>query len=501
MLFLALFTAAYFGGSVCAASRRYFFFDEIMTSCLGDLPDIRQIWPLIGRGIELNPPLPFWISWMLHHTIGDGPVISRIPAMIGFWLMCFCLYHFVRRRCGIVYGFAALLMPLFTYPAWDSAVARGYGLLLGMSGLALLSWQAATDGGKRRWVLCGLALAVAGAVSCHYYAVYVVGAIALGELVRTDERRKIDFAVCAALLAGLSPLLVYADLVRSAAAGASKGFWVSALPRFLYESYADLLGPTAIVFLGLLVLLIWRASQEEESAPILWTAPALPRRELVPCIALAAMPLVLYIAGVVFSIPFYTRYVQPVTIGFTVIVAAFAHRIGSASARFRNLMALLLFWWCLLPWTFWQTIKLVANKPPAEYLEFRPKLPIEAGLPIVMDSESDFIEYFFYGGPRIRSLLYNPLDRARALKFRGSDTAQRSLEVAQSFRDIHNLSYDAFVAAHREFIVARMREEGWVVQSLIADGATLELIELHKGLGYYVESASFYHVRMPDRKP
>jgi hypothetical protein len=498
-LFLTLFTAVYAAGSVWAASRRYFFFDEIVTSWLADLPHISQIWPLIARGIELNPPLIFQLTWVIHHTLGGGAVMSRIPAVAGFWLMCFCLYHFVRRRCGTVFGFVAFLLPIFTFPAWDSAVARGYGMMLGMSGLALLCWQLASDGVRRIASLVGLAVGVAGAVSFHYYAVYVAGAIALGEIVRTRDRRKLDLPVWIALVAGLSPLAYYAELVRTASAGASKHFWVSALPRFLYESYADLLGPASMVFILLLTLLIWSSRGEADSKEIRWLPSALRRHEVAVCLVLAAMPLVVYIAGAFGRIPFYSRYVQPVTIGFVAIAACSAHRIGGGSARFQNQLMVLLVWFCLLPWGLWQAAKTIVVRPPADYLRFRPKLPFHSDLPIAFDSESDFIEYFFYGTPEVRSKIYNLLDTEASIRFRGSDTAQRSIALVQTFRDVHNVDYHRFLDAHREFLVARMREEGWVVQSLLADGARVELVSLDKDLGYYSESTSVYHVTMPER--
>jgi len=504
-LFLAIFTAIYALGSVAAASRRNFFFDEIMTSYLADLPNIGQIWPLIAKGIELNPPLPFWVTWIIHHLIGGGEVSSRIPAMVGFWLMCFCLYHFVRRRCGRIFGFVALLLPVFTYPSWDSAVARGYGLMLGMSALALLSWQAALDGTRRLAALAGLALGIAGAVSCHYYAVYVAGAIGLGEMVRSLDRRRIDAGVWISLAAGLSPLLFYAELIRSASAGASKNFWVSALPRFIYASYADLPGPTAMVLILLLTIMLWssreRAGEEDESPDIRWKPSALRRHETAACFVLAGMPLVFYIAGVLANVPFFTRYVEPVTIGFTVIITAFAHRIGGRNPRFQRVLIFLLVFFCLLPWVLWQGFKVVGSRPPSRYLETRPPLPLDLGLPIAFDSESDFIEFYYYGGPAVRSKIYCLLNNQAAIRFRGSDTAQRSIAVAQTIRELHVVDYHAFLGANPEFLVARMREEGWLVQSLLADGAQIQLIDLRKDLGYYADSSSYYHVRMPGRTP
>src|SRR5438874_1998081 len=93
-VFLAIFTVVYTIGMACMNLRRSLWIDELIMSDLSDLPSIRDIWPLIGKGIELNPPLPFWITWVVHHTLGKGEILTRLPACIGFWVMCICLYHF-----------------------------------------------------------------------------------------------------------------------------------------------------------------------------------------------------------------------------------------------------------------------------------------------------------------------------------------------------------------------------------------------------------------------
>ena len=496
---LLIFTVVYAVAEVCSASRRIMFFDELMNSYLGDLPSIRQIWPLIGQGIELNPPLPFWITWIIRHAFGSSELLMRLPAIAGFWLMCFCLYHIVRRRSDVLHGFIALLLPLFTYTAWDATYARGYGLMLGASAAAMLCWQLATDGVRRPPALIGLAVAVAVAISCHYYALYVAGALALGEIARTKERRRVDLAIWAALAAGASPLLAYASLVRAASAGASQNFWVSPMPRFLYDSYADLLGLIVMVLLLLQAITLWTARNDGQRP--CWLVPAVGRHEVIVCTALAAMPLAVFLAALFFPVPFFSRYVQPVVIGFSVLTALFAYRVGGGNARFRRLAVSLLVWLCFTPWAIYQVAKFLFMEPAGKTRLSHVKLPLQTSLPIVMDSESDFVELYHYGPPEMRSRLVNLLDTAAAIQFRGSDTAQRSIRIAQSFRELHTLSYRDFVARHHEFLVARLRQEGWVVQKLLADGAKIDLVSLDKDRGYFVQDSSVFHVLYPSPGP
>jgi hypothetical protein len=129
---LSIFSIVYLVAEICGNAHRHFRSDEFFTSFLADLPSPAPIWTLLAKGLELNPPLPFWITWVVHHTIGSGQIMSRMPAVLGFWVMCLCLYAFVRRRTDTLHGFMALLLPLFTFTAWSSNEARGYGIMLGL---------------------------------------------------------------------------------------------------------------------------------------------------------------------------------------------------------------------------------------------------------------------------------------------------------------------------------------------------------------------------------
>lgn len=494
---IAAASAAYLAGSIAGASKRPFFFDEIMTVWLGQLPDLSAIWQAIAKGIELNPPGTFWLAWLLEHAVGHGEVVSRLPAIAGFWLMCFCLYRMVSRRCGPAFGLIAFLLPIFSYVNAESAVARGYGVMLGCAALGLLSWQLACDGVRRGLALCGIAIGVAGAVSSHYYATYLAAAIAVGEVVRSVERRKIDVPIWAALAAGVSPLAAFAPLLKAASAGASKNFWISPLPRFLYESYGDLLGALTIPLFLFLFLLMRRHKAEPEAT--LWQKSVVPAWEATAIAVLAAMPLAVYVAALFGAAPFFSRYVMLSVLGSTLLVSHFAYRLGGGSERFRRIAVCFLATLCLIPWTAVQGFKLAVMASPAQQILSRAKLPLEAGLPVLFDGELDFLEYWYYSDPATQSRLYFPLNRAAAVKYRGADTSLRSLAVASTFRELHAVDYDRFLAEHREFMVVRMREEGWVVQSLMADGAQVRLMSLDKKPGYFVDTAYVYRVTMPER--
>lgn len=491
--FLLLFTVVYFIAEFCSTIHRPFFFDELCMYYIAEVPSVRQIWQLIGRGMELNPPLPFWLTWMVHHSLGKGEFLSRLPSIIGYWAMCICLYHFVRRCSDRLHGFIALLLPLFTFVHWFGTCARGYGLLLGFSAGALLTWQLAGDQSRRKLGLIGIALCIAGAVSSHYYAVYVVAALAAGEAIRTIARKQIDLVVWISIAVGCSPLIIYRQLIRTASAS-MHSFWVRSSPQFLYDAYAGLFGPTAMLFLAFLALIIPLPEIRNNSSAL---AKTFKREDLIVCVALAAMPLTFFVLSVVSPVPFYTRYVLPVVIGFTVLVVLFLYRVGGANDRFRKISVHLLIYCCFLPWAGWHVLMYFIQDPYKAVLGgTRVPVELEPSLPLVVEDIDSFLMLYFYSPENVKHRLFTLDQSDAALKYLGSDVGSHSIEQLQGIHDVHLLPYESFISSHREFLVARALPEGWVLQKLIEDGADVQLVTVKRNFGYFVEDTLVFHVKI-----
>jgi Dolichyl-phosphate-mannose-protein mannosyltransferase len=487
--YLLLFTAIYLFAEYCGNRHRQFWLDEIFTYNLADLPSIRDIWPMIRQGIELNPPLPFWITWVVHHTLGRGEFVTRLPSTLGFWGMCVCLFYYVRRRSDATHGFIALLLPLFTYTALQGTMARGYGLLLGFSAAALLSWQIASDNVRRKLAVSTLALSLAGAVSCHYYGLYAAGAIAVAELLRSQNRRRIDLPILAAILVGISPLVAYTPLIEAVLAG-SKTFWVTPSTDFLFQSYADLFGPAAIVLLLFLVCAL-RVPRGERN----WPPQTLAVHEVAACLVFAAMPFAVFVAALFGPIAFYTRYVQPVVIGFSIAVSMFLYRVGGRNRSFRNLSISLVVWLCFAPWTFWHMLNYL-RKEPWSVIQAGLHLPEGQSLPIVIDNDDQFVIANHYAPKELQDHLFYLYDPQSAIKYTGADTSQRSLFIGQTFHDFHLVKYDDFVHQNPEFLVVKPTAYSWILQRLLEDGADVRLVQLNKPRGVFVQDCLLFRVKV-----
>ncbi len=487
--FLLLFTAIYLIGRISSNLYEPFWFDEIINYNLASLPSIGQIWPLIGKGIELNPPLPFWLTWMVHHTWGGGEAITRLPAVVGYWLMCVCLFQFVRRRSDTRHGFIALLVPVFTYTSRDATFARGYGLMLGASAAALLSWQYATSLQRRTVALICLGLSIATAVSCHYYAVYVALALLLGESLRWFQRGRLDGAVLAAIGVGLSPLYTYRSLVQGLPK-AAQTFWISPNASDLYSAYADLLGPTTIILFFFLLLSL-RKPGTDDAAPA-GDLPSVPEHEWLVMLLLLAMPLVVFSAALLSPVAFYTRYVQPVVIGFAPVITLFAWRVAGRKRWFGDTAVTLLVCGCLLPWVLFHCWRVSVAPPPGHDLKAHLQIPPGADV-IAFENDNEYLCLFHYAGPELRRRLFFPVDAAAAIQYLGSDTALHSLALLQTFHDVHAIGYGNFVKQHHQFLLIGSNS-GWLIQKLVSDGARLELVRETKNHGYFNRPVQLFRV-------
>ena len=150
-------------------------------------------------------------------VLGVGAFALRIPALLGFLLMQVCLFFFVRRLAGERAAAVAVAFPALTATLYYSVEGRPYGVMLGLYALALLCWQACAQREARRgWALVGLALAIAATINAHYFGILLLVPICAAEKWRTLARWKIDWPVCAAIVAGMASFAATLPYLKTA---------------------------------------------------------------------------------------------------------------------------------------------------------------------------------------------------------------------------------------------------------------------------------------------
>ena len=192
---VALLTAIY-GIVLWFGQRRALWYDELFTWHIASLPRVLGVWNALRDGVDLNPPLSYLLVRASQSVFGDGNFGTRLPFMLALIAASWCLYAFMSRRTSRVVAFFTALLPLASKAFLYGFEARPYALLLLCGAASMLCWQRAIDEASstrcRKIARCGLALSLAIAVSSHYFGVFLLWPLLIGEVVRYFFTRRID---------------------------------------------------------------------------------------------------------------------------------------------------------------------------------------------------------------------------------------------------------------------------------------------------------------------
>jgi hypothetical protein len=192
-LFVICFGALYLALFIPLASRSNFWYDELFTYYIATLPSPADILQELRMWADHQPPLFYLLSRWTGQLVQPAELGFRLPGIIGFLVLCVCLYYFVEHRTSPFYGAVAMLLPLGSSQITAASDARPYGAAVGCCAVAVLCWQRAADGRWRRITVPGMAIAIAAAISMSYFSVLLLAPLACGELWRLSERRRPDW--------------------------------------------------------------------------------------------------------------------------------------------------------------------------------------------------------------------------------------------------------------------------------------------------------------------
>ena len=471
-----VFSALYFPSVGILSWYKPLWHDELFTHHLARLHSPSELWRALRTGVDLNPPLYYAVAHVSQAVFGESPTALRLPSILGFWVMCVCLFGSVGRWCSPPYARSALLWPLLTGAYGYAYEARPYGVLLGWGGLAFWFWQSATGRSRRPFALVGLAVALGAAVSTHFYAALVFLPLILGELARSLSRRRLDAPVWVSLGAGLTPLGFLLPLIEQARARAPH-FWarptLSSAPGF-YEFLLTAAIPPAVILLGLLAL--GRGSvPSERDVRSRHPADSPPRHEVIAAVAFAALPVFAVLLAVLANGAYTERYALPAVIGFGALLPLVSSRIARGRPVVGIALVTVLFGGFLLQEA--RRIKregevrsnLLALVQSLDQL--RPNGPDE-DLPVVIADPIVYSEVNAYApetlSPRLLFVAVGGEDGTA----QGSGSAD--LQHLQPWAPVRTAPYDQFVASHERFLV-HGKADGRLLTALVESGARVEV--------------------------
>ncbi len=301
--------------------------DEVVYRWIAILPTTREIWLALTLGLNPDPPLAHLLVHWLTVLFGSSPLVVRLASIGGITMMLVGLFFTLRRYVGPFYALLGLLLPFCTTLVDYGYEARPYGLMYGCFGIAIYCWVRAGDDGSSpiAWNV-GLGLALAAALSCHFYAVFALPAFYMSEYVRT-LRRRVSWPTVSALVGASATMALYWPIIVGARKYSNAYFGTPrllSLPSMADSSLRDIgiVLVSALFLLAVLITLGIRFTRKVDSEEM----PSM--REIAALgLGFLFVPLLAFAAGVLFLKAFTDRYALHGLFGVFLLFPLFASRV------------------------------------------------------------------------------------------------------------------------------------------------------------------------------
>jgi hypothetical protein len=476
--------------SALVASRtRPLWFDELGTYTVAGQPTLAKMFAAAPP--DGQPPLYYLFAHGSMALFGRNAFALRLPALIAFLVTLYCLYLFVRRRTEPLYGLLAAMTLGASRAAWYAAEARPYTVLIAGTVLALVFWQSATmrtDANPlsplkgRIPALAGLSLAVAIAIMAHAYGVIYVGLpLLIGESMRLIQRRRPDLPIVAAVLMGLSALVVTVPMIyRSHAAlfgqldARTLPYSTPTIPRLIVDT-ASIANSSPLMMLLLLMLLSRRRVASGQDAPSPVPHGGFPRHETVVAITLTTLVLVSWTISATVTHYYFWRYGgMGSLLGVAILTVWLVY-----SLPFRRTLALSL----LAVFSLYLFIPLWSAffRPPVAFGRSKLIAQGDPKLKVVVASPFDLLAIYYYADPALRQRLHYIANRPLSEKlhdpvaeitisgFAARHALPMSLDELQPFLD-HNSRFLVIAGGGERaaWLPAELRRRGYQLSFVAA---------------------------------
>lgn len=443
------FTILYLIPTIFLSRIKLFWDDEFFTLYLSRTADWKTLLQALATGADQHPPSFYYLTHWIMQILGTGHVTVRLPAIVGFWIMCVCLYEIVRSLATPTWAVVAMLFPLTTPLYYYSMEARAYGLVLGFSALALLSWFRASSFRSRKVYLPLLAFGLAAAVASHYYAAMVAVCLGLGELVRTFSRRKIDWPIWIAMAFSGLPIVLFYRTIQDAR-GYSDHFWAVPVWSDAVSFYMSELGLGPIALLGILGVAVsfggkfgnqGQGRNITSEAPLtIWQATS------ISC--LSGLPVIVMIAAKFVTHGFTDRYAIASMVGIPILLSYFLYRV--TPQRKAAVVAVFI---CLGIFGF-QVHEFEDNFNYNQdfVTDDIAALTKTGNQQVAVMGITVFHRLSFYAPRELASRLTYVVDPATSIKYHGHDTIDRGLLELNPWFPIKVLSIKSFLESNKQFL-------------------------------------------------
>ena len=475
-----VFTLLYAIPTVYLARQKLFWDDEFFTVYLSRTHSWHDLLRALATGADQHPPSFYYLTHLVTSIFGFSHVTVRLPALVGFWLLCICLYEIVRDLATPEWAVVAMFFPLSTEFYYYASEARGYGLVCGFAALALLSWMRSAANQKRMLYVPLLAVALAAAVASHYYAALVTIALVLGELTRTRHTKKIDWPIWIAFACVGVPVLAFFGTIRSAR-GYSTHFWAIPVWSNALGFYPKEFGLGAFTVVGTLVIaLSFRVIKGKriDASAATWRKSSWSSWQAVAVCTLAALPIPTMLLAKVVTHGFTPRYCIFALVGVTVLLFYYISRFAlrRSTATIGIIACVLVF---LIQVRVFNFNYQEGRKELGEDMTALSSLP---DAPIAVMEVSVAHRLFYYAPRRLASRVVYVADPEASISYLAQDTVDRGLLDLRFWFPINVVRADSFLTDNAQFYVfGESNDWSWLTFDMAKWGQTKLLARGEKG--------------------
>ena len=462
--YLALGFALFISAAAIRATFRALWYDELFTYYVARLSGYREIWDALARGADNHPPLDYWMRHFAISAFGESHLAIRLPSLIGFAIALGCVFRIVSVHAGPVSGLLAFVLPFSSVAAAYSYEGRAYAWVLACGGLSLVFWQAAVRADRRAAYLIGLGLTLATGVMLHYYAVLLAFPVAVAELVRTMQGRRVDVPVWLAIAGGTGLALAILTPFIQGARQYADNFWTPVTVTAMLDIYPQLFDRLLIpltVFLALFALLAAVATHRAYAPAV---SPALP--EIGAGITLLLFPAIIAVMAKTATGALHFRYALCTVLGVSILAGLVTSRWPLARMAL-FLPALVIFGQFVLgSWS--------ASAPDFRLDSKVERLRQERGIPVVFSDAIVFLPVAHYASESERPHLFYVVDAKESALLIGNNQREKAFSGLRRLISLNAVEYGKFTADHREFLL--VAGTGWILPKLLEEQAAITLI-------------------------
>jgi hypothetical protein len=462
---LAVLTLLY-APMVLLQARRILWYDELFTYYIAKASTVQQLLRM-ARTVDLNPPEVHLITRGALSLFGDTRLGARFPSIVEFYVASIFVFLYVKRIGGSVYAAVAVLL-IWSGPAFYYATeARPYALLLAAF-TTILFCRDSVETRYRTFAILGMWVGNCVMLLAHVLAPFSLLPFLAAEAVTVWKKRKLDYAVWAALLLPMVCTAVYVPLFS--------GFDLIAFPpafqaaprkvvRFFQHAFLDMSVSVELALLAALVVAMFNKTSSVAPGRRTIRFP-----ELALFVALLCNPAMLVLSFMRVQGVFWDRYAITTTVAIAVslaMVLAFSLHFQRASGYAAALM---------LVCTMAVSRILLPLIEPAPRNDVSALAKVSPDLPLVAASGLVFLAMDHEESAELVSRLFYLEDHDSAMQFAHATIFERMDMLKASFPIRGNVDqFNSFVRRHREFLVFGSPEppEDWLMRKLAKSGATI----------------------------